>query len=207
MKMKYPRTYHAPWSLGATDDDKTHKNLEAFETKIVLITEKMDGENTTMMRDCIYARSLDSKHHPSRSAVKQIWSSIAYKIPSNFRICGENLYAKHSIKYENLEDYFMVFSIWDGDTCLSWEDTVHMCSVLGLTTVRELFSGEFDEKICREAFDTAVSNGAEGVVVRNVNSFKYEHFKYNCFKSVRENHVTTNEHWMHSKIEVNKLRA
>ena len=23
MRIKYPRTYHLPWSLGSTDDDKT----------------------------------------------------------------------------------------------------------------------------------------------------------------------------------------
>lgn len=36
----------------------------------VVITEKMDGENTTLYRDGLHARSLDSRHHPSRNWVK-----------------------------------------------------------------------------------------------------------------------------------------
>lgn len=49
--VKYPRTYHLPWSPGATDDDRvlTDEELEAnFSGRMVVATEKMDGENTTM---------------------------------------------------------------------------------------------------------------------------------------------------------------
>lgn len=73
----------------------------------------MDGENTTMMKNYIYARSLDSNNHQSRNWVKGLWGEISYKIPENWRICGENMYAKHSIEYNNLESYFLVYSIWD----------------------------------------------------------------------------------------------
>ena len=45
MKQKYPRTYHLPWSLGATSDDKILKDTSCFDDKIVIITEKLDGEN------------------------------------------------------------------------------------------------------------------------------------------------------------------
>ena len=45
MKIKYPRTFHLPWSPGATSDDKMLKSIEHFIGKEVVITEKMDGEN------------------------------------------------------------------------------------------------------------------------------------------------------------------
>lgn len=48
---KYPRTYHLPWSLGKTDDDKTLKTTEIFKNKKVVVTLKMDGENTTLYKD------------------------------------------------------------------------------------------------------------------------------------------------------------
>ena len=41
---KYPRTYHAPWSLGCTSDDKKHTSMEQFKNKRVIVTEKLDGE-------------------------------------------------------------------------------------------------------------------------------------------------------------------
>lgn len=72
MKMKYPRTMHLPWSRGYTDDDKILRATDHFAGQEVVITEKMDGENTTMYPDFIHARSLDSKDHPSRHYVKTL---------------------------------------------------------------------------------------------------------------------------------------
>lgn len=60
-----------------------------------------------------HARSVDSRHHISRDWLAQFHSSIAYNIPEGWRICGEYLYAKHSIFYENLPSYFLGFSIWN----------------------------------------------------------------------------------------------
>ncbi|MEI8604633.1 RNA ligase family protein [Pseudoalteromonas sp. B160] len=47
MRVKYPRTPHLPWSPGATEDDIHQGNLSCFANKQVVVTEKMDGENTT----------------------------------------------------------------------------------------------------------------------------------------------------------------
>jgi hypothetical protein len=112
--VKYPRTFHLPWSQGATDDDKVLSSVKHFEGKEVVISEKKDGENTTIYSDgYCHARSLDSAHHPSRSWVKSLASSLVGSIPEGWRICGENLYARHSISYEALPSYFMVFGIYD----------------------------------------------------------------------------------------------
>lgn len=139
MKYKYPRTLHMPKSKGATSDDKrfTKENYDnAFKGKSVIITEKMDGQNTTMYHDYIHARSLDSAHHPSQDWVKRFHSEIAPNIPEGWRISGENLFAKHSISYDNLDSYFYGFSIWDEDNyCLSYEDTKDWFNLLGITHV------------------------------------------------------------------------
>lgn len=142
MKLKYPRTYHFEWSEGCTSDDKIQYDLSNFENKEIIITEKMDGENTAMMKDCIYARSLDSNNHISRNYVKGIWGNIKHEIPDGFRICGENMYAKHSIHYNNLKSYFLVFSIWNNEECLSWDETLEYCDLLNLTTVDDLSDGD-----------------------------------------------------------------
>lgn len=68
-KYKYPRTYHVPWSPGTTSDDRLLKSVDQFVGKCVVVTEKMDGENTTMSKDYVHARSLDSMYHPSRDHV------------------------------------------------------------------------------------------------------------------------------------------
>jgi len=43
--VKYPRTYHCPWSPGLTKDDKVHPNMDYFQDKEIVVTIKMDGEN------------------------------------------------------------------------------------------------------------------------------------------------------------------
>lgn len=202
MRYKYPRTYHLPWSLGYTNDDKVLKSTNHFEGELVVVTEKMDGENTTMSSEYIHARSLDSKDHPSRHWIKKFWGTIRKDIPTNFRICGENLYAQHSISYDNLNSYFYVFNIWDGEYCLDWYDTCEYARMLGLIVVPTLYRGIYNEELIK----TLYKEGIEGYVVRKINSFNYNDFNYNVAKFVRLNHVQTNEHWMHSEITPNKLR-
>ena len=125
MLKKYPRTFHLPWSRSRTDDDKILRTVRHFEGKEVVVTEKLDGENTTLYRNHIHARSLDSKDHASRHWVKMLHGTISFHIPEGWRICGENVYALHSIYYEQLTSYFYVFSIWnENNECLSWDETV-----------------------------------------------------------------------------------
>ena len=206
-KYKYPRTFHLPFSEGVSSDDKIQNDLTLLNQDIV-VSFKKDGENVSMYRDYIHARSLDSKNHPSRDWVKKFHAGIRHDIPEGFRICGENLYAKHSIYYDNLPSYFLVFSIWDGDTCLSWQDTVEYSKLLNLELVPVIFNGKFGGSpeelhiFLKTFLDT---EREEGYVVRSAGSFKYSDFSKNVVKFVRKNHVQTSEHWMSQKIIPNKL--
>lgn len=205
MYVKYPRTRHLPWSLGTTNDDVKLKDLSHFNGREVVVTEKMDGENTSMYSDHIHARSIDSKHHPSRNWVKALHASVAHNIPEGWRVCGENLYARHSVSYDDLSTYFMVFSIWDEhNMALSWDETVEYTDLLGLEPVPVLWRGEWDEKIIRSLeVDTETS---EGYVVRVTDSFSYDEFGVSLAKWVRENHVQTDTHWMHQQVVPNGLK-
>ena len=206
--IKYPRTPHLPWSEGKTDDDKTLSSIKHFDGMNLILTIKMDGENTTMTRDRCYARSVDSADHLSRHWVKALWSQTCWKIPEGWRVCGENLYAKHSIAYENLGTYFYVFNIWDeNNNCLSWEDTIQWVCRLGLRHVAVL-ANHISSKDLPKVHDYFITNYAdkhEGYVIRNVDGFKYEDFASNVAKYVRANHVQTDSHWMHSELIKNQL--
>lgn len=209
MYVKYPRTYHLPWSPGRTSDDKVLKDVSCFVGKEVIVLEKMDGENTTMYNDHIHARSINSKHHPSRDWVKQLHAEIRHDIPDNYRICGENLYAKHSIHYQNLPSYFMVFSVWEGSNALSWDDTVTWCQLLNLHHVPVIWRGLWDEKAVKQAFEDYTSKATdevEGYVVRLAESFSIDTFRVSVAKYVRKDHVQTDDHWMHKDIICNRLR-
>lgn len=205
-RIKYPRTPHLPFSETTTSDDKVLSNTNHFNGKIVVVTEKMDGENSTIYRDYYHARSLDSKHRDYHSWLLSYMKSFQFMIPETMRICGEYLYAKHSIGYDNLENYFQVFSIWDNDICLDWENTKELCEIFGLTMVPELYCGEYDEEIIKKIAKDVVARGGEGIVVRNIEKFKYENFGENIAKYVRLNHVQTDKYWSFQKIEINKTK-
>ncbi len=205
-RIKYPRSPHLPWSEGGTSDDAYLFDTEHFVGKEIVITEKMDGENTTMYRDGIHARSVDGRHHPSRDWVKALHGSICREIPVGWRLCGENLYARHSIAYEELDSYFHLFSIWnENNESLPWLEVREWAEILGLETVPQLYSGVWNEKIAREitaGLDTATQ---EGYVVRLAGRFHYNEFGKSLAKWVRKGHVQTDKHWMFSEIIPNQL--
>ncbi len=205
-RFKYPRTPHLPWSPGVGGDDLVVGVPESFLGGPIVVTEKMDGENTTLYSDGMHARSLDSRHHPSRNWIKNFQGSIGHLIPLGFRICGENLFAQHSIRYEELESYFYVFSIWDDNNhCLSWSETGEWCEKLGLARVPTMYTGPWDEQVMRDlTFDL---ERVEGYVVRTARGFAHSEFSAHVAKWVRKGHVQTDEHWMHSAIQANGLRA
>lgn len=202
---KYPRTLHLPFSQGMTKDDKVLSNTLHLQGKPVVVTEKMDGENTTIYSNYYHARSLDSKHKEYHSWLLSFLPYIQYKIPEDMHICGEYLYAKHSIKYENLLSYFYGFSIWKKDFCLDWKTTISFFEDLGIVSVPQLYIGVYSDEVVKEIAENVVKNGGEGVVVRSLSGFYYKDFSKNIAKYVRKNHVQTEKHWSLQQIETNKL--
>ena len=59
-RVKYPRTFHLPYSPQRGEGDKVLPSDDIFRGKPVVVTEKMDGENTTLYADYLHARSIDS---------------------------------------------------------------------------------------------------------------------------------------------------
>ncbi len=200
MRKKYPRTPHLSWSESISEDDIVSEDI--FPGREVVITEQLDGENTSLYNDYIHTRSINSGKHPSRDYVTALWGNIKDQIPPTFRICGENMYAKHSIHYTDLESYFFVFSIWDGDLCLSWKDTVEYCKLLDLVTVPVLYEGLYD----KSKLPTINPDRQEGYVIRSSSEFMYDSFADNIRKYVRKNHVQTDDHWLTKPVEKNLLR-
>lgn len=206
--VKYPRTWHLPWTEGATDSDRMLEDVSCFTGKRVIVTEKMDGENTTMYRAYVHARSLDGRGHPSRDFVKNLQAGIGWQLPDGWRLCGENLHTVHSITYQSLPSYFLVFSMWDeSNVCLSWDETLKWCDLLNLQHVPVLYEGLFDEAKIRAIYDS-VKDWAkrEGYVIRLADPFHYGEFNQSVAKFVRRDHVLTTKHWLHGQpLKVNQL--
>ena len=196
--IKYGRTFHLPHSPGLHDDDKALKDYSNFEGKEVVITLKMDGENTTCYSDGhIHARSIDSRGGEDRAWVKKfLTENVCYNLPEGWRVCGENLWAEHSIHYENLESYFLGFSIWnEKNECLPWKETLEWFELLGITPVPVLYQGHFNQAALYRIETSLSWDTDEGYVIRLADGFKYKDFKNSVAKYVRKGHVQTTKHW------------
>ena len=206
-RVKYPRTWHLPWSPGVTRDDRVTTDLSAFEGQEIVVTEKLDGENTTLYTDYMHARSVDYEAHGSRSWLRALHGRVAHDIPQGWRVCGENLFAVHSIRYAKLADYFQVFSIWnEKNVCLSWGETIDYAALLGLTPVPVLYRGLWDEETLRALAPTSAGGDpCEGYVVRIAEAFQYREFRQKVAKFVRKDHVQSHGHWMRQAVERNGL--
>lgn len=207
--IKYPRTFHAPFSLGRSDDDKVLKDYSGFEGREVVVTVKLDGESTSGYSDgYIHARSLDSNNHESRNYIKNLLNQKLYELPKGWRVCGENLYAKHSIHYNNLKSYFYMFSIWnDKNECLSWDETEEWAKLLDIQIVPVLYRGIWNESTVKGLYTEQYEGcECEGFVFRVSDKFSYSTFKKHVGKFVRESHIQTNQHWIKTRVVKNVLQ-
>lgn len=208
--MKYPRTYHLPFSPGATSDDKRLQDgwFDYYQGKEVVFTEKLDGENTAMTHYDVFARSHGA---PTRSPwSRNLWDpsdglywKIKQYIGPNETIYGENLYGEHSIHYDCLTHYWHMFAANDGNMWYSWGQVVEFADILGVPHVPMLHHCVLNhEEEVKEIIDELMEHtsfygrcGREGVVMRLVDSFPITEFPHCVCKYVRANHVQTNEHW------------
>lgn len=191
-RTKFPRTYHLPWSECVASDDKTLGSVVQFAGSEVVVTEKLDGENTTIYPDGLaHARSVDSPATPARAWVRGLAGQIAHDIPPGWRVCGENVHMRRSIAYDRLTTFFYVFGIYDGDRCLAWDDAAAYAEQLGLQTVPVLWRGVWDPDAIQALHPRpgSFSEHCEGYVVRLAEAFTLRSYRDSVAKFVRRDHV------------------
>ncbi len=210
-RFKYPRTFHLPYSLKKGEDDKVLASDDILEGKQVVVTEKMDGENTTIYADYLHARSIDSDWDESKRWLDRLRTFIEPDIPKGWRICGENLFYKHTIHYNQLDTLFYVYSIWnEQNECLSWKETLDWCQLLNLQPIPVIYQGLYKKDTILHAFANYTKSATypvEGFVVRLSESFAFENFKQSVAKFVNDTfQITTTRHWKYDVKELNQLK-
>jgi hypothetical protein len=211
---KYGRTYHYPFSPGTTSDDRINYDYwsDLQQIKTVVHTEKLDGENNCLSRWGVFARSHAAPTtSPWTATLREFWQRVKHDL-GDLEIFLENLYAVHSIRYQQLEQHFYVFAVREHDRWLSWEEVQFYAAMLDLPTVPQIAIEStpghqvlFEQKIMdmvgtAGAFDpvdtvTGKPCTLEGIVSRNAAAFHRDAFAHNVFKWVRKGHVKTDEHW------------
>ena len=184
MRLKYPSTYHFPFSPEIHRDDKTHENPEIFLNRRVIITEKLDGGNCLIYNGNVFPRSVEKTNCPSFNYIK---NNHSYKTISDYKLYfGENVFAKHSISYTLLTDYFYLFSIIDENKIfLDFDSIVKIGSEKLFKIVPILYDGIFKSlSDIKDWMDLEIKKPSsfglerEGFVLRVDNSFNYCDFEF-----------------------------
>ena len=208
-RVKYPRTPHLPWSPGMTSDDRvvSQDGIFTLSSSPLVMTEKMDGGNVTLMRDAFYARSTDSGTPRWEKFAKAEWARVAHDIPDGWRVSAESMWARRSVPYEGLDSPVLVFGMWSKTSLLSWEDTQEWAAILGLSTVPVLGSPDSLDSAHGLWLSQRDERSSEGFVVRDSREFPAEQFPLRVAKWVRANHVRTSAAWRHqSTFPTNKFK-
>jgi hypothetical protein len=200
---KYPRTLHLPWSKGLQNDDRMAESVSSLVGVDIVITEKLDGSNTSLTKDGVYGRShVDFTKNPWDVKSWELWNRIKNDIDKDIFIFGEGMYGIHSILYSNLKSYFYIFGVRDNNIWVSWDQVDEYSFLLDIPTVPVLFKGVVNsEKELKTLTEDLTSKPSElggvreGIVVRNANMFHNDDFSSNVMKWVRKGHVQTDEHW------------
>ena len=175
---------------------------QALADREIVVTEKLDGDNTLIFQGEVYDRS-GARAGPWAGLVKK---HHAWKLAgTGLSLYGENLHPVHAIEYAPMApgETFRAFALrrLDG-TFESFQALEDLCSSLDIPTVPVLFRGrrnsaaELDQLIHRAHTEPSLLGGErEGVVVRVSGEIRTPDFPRMACKSVRLGHVQAEEHW------------
>ncbi len=203
--MKFPRTYHLPWSPGATSDDKilSQAEIEGFLNTPLVITEKLDGENQCWTDMTWHLRSESSNTGGIlRSKSKAKWAEIRYLIPAHEFWFIEDISNQHSIEYQDHSHEFYIIAIWNQKEGLfeSYDRACQAAETVGLGVVPLIGKASFSSldalKIYTntEAIQPSRLGGEREGLVCRIDQSLPGWSSYSA-KWVRANHVTTDTHW------------
>ena len=216
---KFPHTPHLVW-LGATPprDDKvlTAGAVEAFLENPLVVEEKLDGANvgfsfTSDGKLLIQNRGqyLNSDVH---GQFKGIWKwarhhedALLDVLTDKLILFGEWCYARHTIRYDSLPDWFVGFDVYDR-TCGKFWSTQRrnrLLEAIGALPVTELAIGKFDQAYLLDFLRATARYGAmriEGLYLRHENA----EFLLDRAKIVNADFVSgIKSHWSRAPLIVN----
>ena len=160
----------------------SHKEVQRLLTGYIVITEKMDGADTGIYKrkDKFFLqkrRGNTDDSHEQFKFFKNQWMHDNYEkiesLPENTVTYGELMRCVHSIYYDKLPDWFLVFDIYDlnKERYLTWIEVVMICEKVGLSTVP--YIGCADQKLSTHDLGLLVpkeskyGDTAEGIVIKN----------------------------------------
>ena len=217
---RFPHTPHLAWlGVGTPRDDKVLSPMEAeaFLTSEVVVEEKLDGANMGISfspeGDIRVQNRGQYLQLPMRGQFEKLHGWLRPQVDPLFDALGEELIlfgewcaARHSIDYERLPDWFLVFDVYDKEKQQFWSTARRstLAAQLEFPVVPKLMHGQLSLNSLKELVQAQPSvfrtGPLEGVVARRESADWLE----SRAKLVRPDFVQAiGEHWSHRRIEWN----
>jgi len=220
MFFKFPHTPHLLW-LGRTPcrEDKvfSHEEARSFVKGEVTVEEKVDGANIgfsldksgvlrVQNRGSFLTRGAHPQFQPLWPWIETHRFAITEALEPGLILFGEWCFARHSVPYNRLPDWFLGFDIYDraADRFWSSDRRDRWLIDLGLTPITRLARGRFSlEQLIAFIGSSRVSQGPmEGIYVRREQGDWLEERA----KIVRAEFVDgIDRHWSEQALEKNAL--
>lgn len=215
---RFPSTPYlmVPNGLDIRDDKVlTDDEREAFLTNVVHVEEKIDGENLGMSFDGdelrfqargSYVMPGGRRFRGIESWIQPRRRRIEEALGTHLVLFGEWCASEHSVPYNALPDWFLLFDVYERSTGRFWSTALRdeLAAELGLFVVPYLGTGCFTLNDLRGLIVTSAVGDAlmEGVVAR----VQDETTTLDRAKLVRGDFVQQiGEHWMTAEQRPNRL--
>lgn len=156
---KFPSTPHLVWlSANQVRDDKVLTSTEAkdFLSAPVIVEEKVDGANLGISfgadgqwrfqnRGNWLQGKFDGQWERLRGWAAAHEAALRDLLPPQHILFGEWCYARHSVPYDRLPDWFLVFDVYDSNVGRFWNVSRRnaLTAQSGLACVPEVTRGQF----------------------------------------------------------------
>jgi len=178
--------------------------LSAFIGEHITVTEKMDGEITSLYKSgYFHSRSLTRTPHWSRTRFSAKALEYALILKDGESLVFENMQGTHTVEYNDLESYHYLLYFIRGRVVRSVKETTKTAEANGLTMPTVLFSGVL--KSHRDL--VGLAGYREGYVIRLSRSFPYDQLSRFSGKCVVGGFVQSDEHWFAGRKKENQLRG
>jgi ATP-dependent RNA circularization protein (DNA/RNA ligase family) len=220
---KFPRTPHlfiAPELFIRDDKILDQSDMELFLNNPIILEEKVDGANIGISLSESGSLQIQNRgnfiSYQNHSQFTHIWdwaylrlNLIQKYITDEFIIFGEWCYAKHSIHYTSLPDWFLGFDIFDKKRgiFLNTKNRNYLLKLMNIEIVPQIGEGYFSrielEKLLSRSTSKLYSGFIEGIYIRYEDSEQLlKRAKIVKSEFIQEIDI----HWSNKKMVVNNIQ-
>lgn len=220
---KFPTTPHLAWlGDGAVRDDKVMSAADAehFLSEPVTIEEKVDGANLGLSFDSSGGLRFQNRGNWIEGKLSGQWERLRGwaaeheqrlrgAMPVHLIVFGEWCYARHSVPYDRLPDWFLAFDVYDTREQKFWSVTRRdaLAAHAGISVVPTVGKGVYSMASVRELLEGRSALGSqpqEGIYLRREN----DEVLLDRVKLVRPNFIQAiGEHWSKKGFVPNRLAS